>query len=189
MVPFPLEKDLVQGLYIQMDLDMTVIERSSYTVLDVLSDVGGLQGILISASSLVLGILNYHYLEGFLVSKLFKSKASQVPLKASKGANVKHFCIDQVLPHALVCCHRNRQQILMEKAYEALEKEVDIIRMIKSRRFVELALKKLLDKPLRKQLRIQSQLHEIDSQEEEAEPKDDGRVRGENDASPNRSAL
>ena len=76
MVPFPLEKDLVQGLYIQMDLDMTVIERSSYTILDVLSDVGGLQGILISASSLVLGILNYQYLEGFLVSKLFKSKAS-----------------------------------------------------------------------------------------------------------------
>ena len=74
MVPFPLEKDLIQGLYIQMDLDLTVIERSSYTILDVLSDVGGLQGILISASSLMLGILNYKYLEDYLVSKLFKSK-------------------------------------------------------------------------------------------------------------------
>ena len=38
----------------------------------------------------------------------------------------------------------------MEKAYAALEKEVDIIRMIKSRRFVDLALKQLLEKPLRK---------------------------------------
>ena len=41
-----------------MSLDQTLIERIGYTILDILSDVGGLQGLLISGISFILGILN-----------------------------------------------------------------------------------------------------------------------------------
>ena len=55
-----------------MDMDLTVIERTGYTILDILSDVGGLQGILISGISLLLGVLNHNFLDNYLVTKLYR---------------------------------------------------------------------------------------------------------------------
>ena len=51
-----------------MNMDLNIIQRSGYTVLDILSDVGGLQGILISGISLFLGAWNYNNLENYLAS-------------------------------------------------------------------------------------------------------------------------
>ena len=56
-----------------MSLDQTLIERDGYTILDILSDVGGLQGLLISMIYYALGILNFNYLENYLASKLYKT--------------------------------------------------------------------------------------------------------------------
>ena len=53
-------------------MDLTLIQRNGYTLLDILSDVGGFQGILISGITFILGILNYNDLDNYLVSKLFK---------------------------------------------------------------------------------------------------------------------
>ena len=50
----------------------------------------------------------------------------------------------------------------MDKAREALEKEVDIIKMIRSRRFVNMALKHLLNPVHRKELKSRSKYQEID---------------------------
>ena len=55
----------------------------------------------------------------------------------------------------------------MEQARAALEKEVDIIKMIRRRRFTHLALKHLLDPRLRKDLKHQSQLQEINIEQTE----------------------
>ena len=81
---------------------MNLIERSGYTVLDVLSDVGGLQGILISGISLILSITNYNYLENYLVYKLFKSKA--VSLTTSQSEMIKEFYLSNCLLSRLACC-------------------------------------------------------------------------------------
>ena len=118
--------------------------------MDVLSDVGGLQGILISAISVILSIINHNYLENYLVSKLFKSGA--VSLADSQIQNIKEFCLG-LLPDKLVCCAKRRKQIAMEKARTALEKEMDIIKLVRSRRFVHKALKHLLDPILCKELK------------------------------------
>ena len=124
-------------------MDQTLIERNGYTFLDILSDLGGLQGILISSVSFLLSILNYNHLNGYLVSQLFKS--DQVVLTAcSTSDSVKEFCIG-LLPRKLICCHKRKKQIAMEKARAALEKELDIIYLIRSRRFFQNALKHLLD--------------------------------------------
>ena len=50
----------------------------------------------------------------------------------------------------------------MEQSREALSKEVDIIRLIRSRRFVHLALKHILDPEVRKELKSRSDFREID---------------------------
>ena len=55
-----------------MNLNQLVIERNGYTVLDYLSDIGGMQTILISSFSLMLMVLNFHYAENFLVTKLYR---------------------------------------------------------------------------------------------------------------------
>ena len=55
-----------------MSMDLTLIERTGYTIIDVLSDVGGLMGIIFSAITVLIEIINYDHLNYFLISKLFK---------------------------------------------------------------------------------------------------------------------
>ena len=59
-----------------MDYDLLFVERTSYTVLDVLSDLGGIQSILISVIGLILAILNSNYLDDYLIFRLFKATPS-----------------------------------------------------------------------------------------------------------------
>ena len=57
---------------IEKNLNQVVIARDGYTILDFLSDVGGVQGLLFSAAVFLVGIWNYHYSENFLVSHLYR---------------------------------------------------------------------------------------------------------------------
>ena len=59
MIPFKEYDSLIQGITFEMNFDMNIIQRTGYTVIDLLSDVGGLQGILISGMTLLLNIWNY----------------------------------------------------------------------------------------------------------------------------------
>ena len=106
-------------------MDQTMVQRNGYTILDVLSDVGGLQGILITVITLVLGILNSNYLDNYLVSKLYKFEATV--LKATQTDSFKEIFLYKCLPSKLVCCAKNRKLIAMDQAREALKSEVDII--------------------------------------------------------------
>ena len=90
-----------------MSMDQTSINRSGYTILDLLSDMGGLQGILITGISLILSILNNNYLENYLVSKLFKFEAAT--LTTSNKENCKDTCLYSCLPNKLVCSSKNRK--------------------------------------------------------------------------------
>ena len=83
-------------------MDQTLIERSGYTVLDILSDVGGLQGILISAISFILSVLNHNQLGSYLASQLFTSKA--VTLMTTQSEMIKEFCLGKCTPQKLVWC-------------------------------------------------------------------------------------
>lgn len=142
---------------------MTVIERTGYTVLDILSDVGGLQGILISAISLLLTILNHNYLDNYLAAKLFKvSSNSEVSLKALPMARrIQEFCFEKILPSKLVCCRRDRKHRAMDQARTSLSKEADILKIFRTQRFVLLALEHLLDPVLHKDLKTRSKYKEV----------------------------
>ena len=92
---------------IQMSMDQTLIVRSGYTVLDLLSDVGGLQGILIAGISIILSTLNHNHLGNYLASQLYRS--DEFVLRSTQTQSVKQFCISKFLPKRLVCCHKDRQ--------------------------------------------------------------------------------
>ena len=68
------ERDLLVEIYFELDYDKTVIERQIYTVLDFLSDIGGIQSIFMIIFSVVLFTVNYKRPEAFIASKLYKIK-------------------------------------------------------------------------------------------------------------------
>ena len=47
-------------------------ERTIITLLDVLSDIGGLVEVMFVASSLVLSVLNYKHMTSYMASQLFR---------------------------------------------------------------------------------------------------------------------
>ena len=135
-----------------------------------LSDVGGIQGILISTFSMFLTLLNYKYFDQFMASKLYKIKredADEVQqskkdyfqrstfFKPTKYGNLRLYMMD-LLPSKCVCCRRNRQERGIIKAMEAMDKEIDIVELIKSRRFMKMAIRKLLSDRVRMELKQRS---------------------------------
>ena len=57
-----------------MNRDLIVVTRDLYTVLDWLSDIGGIHGMFISAVAVVIGYLNYKSFDNFLVQNLYQIK-------------------------------------------------------------------------------------------------------------------
>ena len=49
-----------------------MIARSGYTSLDVLSDVGGLESMVISIIAFTLSILNHNHFDSFMVTLLYR---------------------------------------------------------------------------------------------------------------------
>lgn len=70
--PYEKDFDVQMDITIEMDLTLNILARSGYTVLDLLSDIGGMQSILISTFAILLGILNYNHFDTYLASRLFK---------------------------------------------------------------------------------------------------------------------
>ena len=67
-----------------------------------------------------------------------------------------------MLPSQFVCCKMNRQEKAFSKAREKLEKELNVIELIKSRRYFAKALKMLVPPETRLRLREQTRYLVID---------------------------
>ena len=74
VLPYEITNKVWVSVSFEMDLNMIHIERKLYTVFDMLSDVGGLLGILTSAAAFINSIWNYQAFDNFMVSRLFKIK-------------------------------------------------------------------------------------------------------------------
>ena len=57
---------------VEMDLNVVHYERNVYTFFDMLSDVGGLNGILVTILAMFATLWNYNSFDNFMVSRLFK---------------------------------------------------------------------------------------------------------------------
>ena len=71
MIPHKNEKNLLQGISIEMSKNLILIQRNGYTLLDILTDVGGMQGFLLSVAGFFVGMLRYHDADAYLLSRLF----------------------------------------------------------------------------------------------------------------------
>ena len=73
----PQEKDLNVQMEItmEMNLDLAKVSRSGYTFIDVLSDIGGIQSILISTITILISIFNYNHFDDYMATRLFKAKS------------------------------------------------------------------------------------------------------------------
>ena len=112
--PFERDADLVAGIDIQNDLNLTTLSRDSYTLLDVLSDIGGIASGLIALLVPIVGLLNYNHLESFIASRLYKidqespSFENSKTFTASKCGNLAEYTYD-TLPRCLVCCKKPKR--------------------------------------------------------------------------------
>ena len=67
-----MDEDVITALAVRGHNELIVIERSNYSVLDLLGDIGGLESIVFSTVALLLSVLNYNHLDNMLASQLFK---------------------------------------------------------------------------------------------------------------------
>ena len=55
----------------ELDLDKKVIERTVYTILDVLSDIGGIWSVLVWAVFTLLSVFNYNKFDDAIITRFF----------------------------------------------------------------------------------------------------------------------
>ena len=170
-------QEVMQMVSFEMNMDMDSVVRLSYTFIDMMSDIGGIQSIIFTTFALFLSVLNHNYFDSYMAQKLYKleklqhrrpEQAEPEFLSPSRLANSLEFLIDS-LPEKCVCCRKSRHQKGLDKAREALAKEVDIIKMIKSRRYFHMAFRYLLPKEVRLDLKRFSHYVVIDPDQEEVE--------------------
>ena len=116
------EKDQVtqNDITIEMNLNQHLVTRSGYTALDLVSDVGGIQGIALSSMALFLVFWNYNQFDNYLVTRLYKIDSSETDhhsyLVPQLLSNPKD-CIRAYLP-CCRCYKNNRLERGFVKARE-----------------------------------------------------------------------
>ena len=65
---------MLAGISFEVDLDQTVIQRIGYTIPDLLSDIGGIEALVLSLFGVILSFWNHNNFDNHLVSKFYKLK-------------------------------------------------------------------------------------------------------------------
>ena len=110
-------------------------------------------------------MINYNHFDTFMASRLFKLKKeddNSVDYKSyfdrsnfftpSKCGNIRAYFMD-CCPARCVCCKKSRKELGIKNSIAAMNQEIDIIEMIKSRRYFKLALRELLPNKVRMDLK------------------------------------
>ena len=126
--------------------------------MDVLSDVGGIQGLLYSILFVLIYVWNYNHFDNYLTSHLFKveKKDADNPLykndyersdfiTLTRCCNIWHYLVDLTCVRC-DCWRKSRRQRGINKAREQMQQEINILEMVKSRRYFHIAMRKLLSK-------------------------------------------
>ena len=111
-LPYEKDRNVQMSMTIEMSLELLVVARTGYTILDVLSDVGGIQSLLMTITTLWIGVWNYKHFDNYMASKLFKvhkngSKEKAKPIGPPRYFNIVERLMD-LLPRRLLCCRRSR---------------------------------------------------------------------------------
>ena len=151
------DTETLMDITFERSLDLLVIARAGYTVLDLISDIGGILGILMSAAGTFLFAWCYNSFDNYMVTKLYRVADSQMAeddetkgasaghknLKKEPWRDLKEF-LKSITPSCLWCCGQSRTDRSFEIGRAMLECETNIVQIIKSRRFFAEAMQVLL---------------------------------------------
>ena len=143
-------------------------------MLDLLSDIGGLVSIIMGGLSMILGIWNYKSFEYHFLTNFFKMKATKgnqnddynyKNYAPKKICNIKEYFLELIpVIMCVKCCRRNKRHAAIEKARQALNKEVNIINIIRILRYLKLAMRQVLPKHVRIEAKKRSRYVVLDDQ-------------------------
>ena len=159
---------VVMDITIEMNLNQGVLARTGYTILDVLSDVGGIQSLIASAIALWLSVWNYKHFDNYMAASLFKIKKSSttnddVFIKPTSFCNLIEYLIDLIPSFCFHKCFRkNRRMRGIEEARRQMAKEINIVEIIKSRRLISEVIKLLLPEAKLAQLKKKTEYLYVD---------------------------
>jgi len=160
------------SLTIEVDLNVFELERTTYTYFDLLSDVGGLSSIVCTFFAMILRFWNHNSFDNMMAISLFKVK-NLTPTYSDKASYMKEsktpYCKEllmSLLPSCCICCKLDREELALAKAREKLNFETNIIDIVRTWRYMKLALKHLLPKHTRDALMEESRYRLVDPKED-----------------------
>ena len=102
-----------------------------------------------------------------------EGNAAAEEIKPTRFLNLWEYLVD-LLPSCLLCCRKTRRWRGIDKARKILDAELNIIDIVKSRRYFHLALTHLLPKNKRKELIARSAFTEVNPSDESDSSDHDG---------------
>ena len=72
---------------VEMDLSLVTYERTIFTLFDMLSDIGGLSGILMTTFGVFTAMWNYNAFDNMMASSLFKVTKTQTEMQSGKSTS------------------------------------------------------------------------------------------------------
>lgn len=90
-MPYEHSDNVWVSVTIEMSLDLIRYDRKLYTSFDVLSDIGGLSGMIFYLFAVILKIWNYNAFDNYMVSRLFRLKKTDEERKASHLSQTSYF--------------------------------------------------------------------------------------------------
>ena len=69
--PAEWDENIIVNIQFEVSLDRVIVIRDGYTVIDIVSDLGGISSIFMAVFSLIIQIFHSNTLDEFLISKLY----------------------------------------------------------------------------------------------------------------------
>lgn len=137
--PWGFDQNVIQNISIEMNLDLKYLGRTGYTILDLLSDIGGIQGLLFSFAAIFVGFINYNQLENHLVTKLYVRKDAKGDCEMGPDVQTSRFketCCQNLAEYFQencwsTCCGKGKLDRSFSKARDELNRETSIIELIR----------------------------------------------------------
>ena len=152
---------------IEFSLDLRIVQRDLNTVLDVFAALGGFESALMLIFGSLVSIFEANTLNNYIAQRLFTFseknplfQGRQASLKDSNRCKISR-CCESFHYSCIASCKRNSRQKAMKKARIALAEEADIVEILRSLRFMHMALAKLLGKSQQKELQQKSRFKTI----------------------------
>ena len=85
----PYEKPTTSWISVTLEMELSLIhyERNVFTLFDMLSDIGGLSGILMTTFGTLTALWNYNAFDNMMAASLFKVTKTQTEMQSGKHAS------------------------------------------------------------------------------------------------------